>query len=69
MSLEFEIPFVSTIFILLLSCVYFSKKKIGLLENKYYNFILIFSLLEAAFSTVAHIVCAKFGFQVIINNY
>ncbi len=69
MSLEFEIPFVSTIFILLLFFVYFSKKKINLLENKYYNIILIFSLVESLLSTAAHCLCAYYDNIVILTEY
>ena len=41
MSLEFEIPLVSLIFILILNIVYFSKKRADLEENKPYKVILI----------------------------
>ena len=34
MTYEFELPLVSLVFVLILAIVYFSKKKVNLLENK-----------------------------------
>ena len=58
MSLEFEIPLVSLIFILILNIVYFSKKRADLEENKPYKVILISSLIVATIDTVIHIICS-----------
>ena len=69
MSLEFEIPLVSLIFILILNIVYFSKKRADLEENKPYKVILISSLIVAAIDTVIHIICSANTFESIINNY
>ena len=44
-SLEFELPLVSLLFILILNVVYFSKKKVNLVENKAYAAILVISLI------------------------
>ena len=69
MSLEFEIPMVSFIFILMLSIVYFVKPKIDLVENKYYGMILCFSLIESLLSIIAHTITAVNDFDVIVNDY
>ena len=69
MSLEFEIPLVSLIFILILNIVYFSKKRADLEENKPYKVILISSLIVAAIDTVIHIICSANTFESIVNNY
>ena len=69
MSLEFEIPLVSLIFILILNIVYFSKKRANLEENKPYKVILISSLIVAAIDTVIHIICSANTFESIVNNY
>ena len=69
MSLEFEIPLVSLIFILILNIVYFSKKRADLEENKPYKVILISSLIVATIATVIHIICSANTFESIVNNY
>lgn len=69
MTLEFEIPLVSLIFILILNIVYFTKKRAELLENKPYKVILISSLLVALIDTVIHIICASATFENIVSNY
>ena len=69
MSLEFEIPLVSLIFILILNIVYFSKKRADLEENKPYKVILISSLIVATIDTVIHIICSANTFESIVNNY
>ena len=69
MSLEFEIPLVSLIFLLILNIVYFSKKRADLEENKPYKVILISSLIVAAIDTVIHIICSANTFESIVNNY
>ena len=69
MSLEFEIPLVSVILILILNIVYFSKKRADLEENKPYKVILISSLIVAAIDTVIHIICSANTFESIVNNY
>ena len=58
-SLEFELPLVSFILIFLLAIVYFSKKKIHLLENKAYEVIIITSLISSAIDTFVHIIGAS----------
>ena len=69
MSLEFEVPLVSLIFIIILSIVYFAKPKINLVENKYYGMILVFSILESLLSVIAHIITAVNDYDVVIDKY
>lgn len=57
-SLEFELPLVSFILIILLAFIYFSKKKIHLLENKAYETIIITSLISSGIDTILHIIGA-----------
>ena len=69
MSLEFELPLVSFIFLLILNIIYFSKKRVDLPENKLYKVILICSLLEAVIDTVIHLICSVNSFDVIVGTY
>lgn len=69
MSLEFEIPLFSLIFIILLGGIYFSKKRIKLVENKTYELILIFSFLEIIIDTIIHFICAIYEFDIIVTDY
>ena len=58
LSLEFEIPLVSFIFIVLLAIVYFSKKRVLLVENKMYDEIIIASILSSFVDTLIHFISA-----------
>lgn len=69
MSLEFEIPVVSLVFIILLSIFYFSKPKIKLVENKYFSAIVFFSLLESLLSVIAHIITGVNTHEIVLLNY
>ena len=69
MRLEFELPMISMIFILLLNIVYFSRKKVNLLENKAYSIILICSLFESMIDTIVHYICSINSFNVLRTNY
>lgn len=69
MSLEFELPLFSLIFIILLGGIYFTKKRIKLVENKTYELILIFSFLEIVIDTVIHFICAIYDFDIIVTEY
>lgn len=69
MTLEFELPLVSFIFILMLNIVYFSKKNINLIENKLYEIILICSLLLSLFDTVLHFNGAMNSYENLVNKY
>ena len=69
MSLEFEIPLISFIFMLLLALVYFGKTRVSLVENRFYNIILICTLIEASINTYIHFVCAMNKFSVLQAEY
>ncbi len=56
MSLEFTVPFVSLLFIILLTTIYFSKEKKELIENKQYTIILICSLFLSIIDTIVHVI-------------
>ena len=68
-SLEFELPMVSTAFLILLVIVYISKERIKLPENQMFNLILLFSLIESVIDTFIHILCAFVPFEVISTKY
>ena len=69
MSLEFEVPLISTIFILILGSIYFTKPKIGLLENRYYGNMVILSFIECLLSVIAHFITAFNSYDVVTNQY
>lgn len=69
MTLEFELPMVSLIFISIISVVYFSKKKINLIENNAYGVILVCSLIETTIDLIIHIICSLNKFTVIESTY
>jgi len=69
MSLEFELPLVSFIFLLILNIIYFSKERVDLPENKLYKVMLICSLAEALIDTVIHLICSVNTFDVIVGTY
>ena len=69
MTLEFELPLVSTIFILILNIVYFLKQKVNLIENKPYEAILVCSLIESIIDTVIHFICAMNDFGILQDKY
>ncbi len=69
MSLEFEMPLFSLIFIFLLAVVYFTKPSIKLSENKYYGMIIVFSLIETFLSSIVHFICAFNDFDFINTKY
>ena len=69
MTYEFELPLVSLVFVLILAIVYFSKKKVNLLENKMYEKIIICSLIEIIINTIIHFICAFNSFEIIQSKY
>lgn len=69
MSLEFELPLFSFIFILMLLILYFTKPKIKLIENKSFEIILICSLIESVINVVIHFICSLYDFDVIVTEY
>ena len=69
MSLEFELPLFSFIFILILNIAYFSKKRISLIENKCYEGILKLSLFFTIMDTVAHLICSVYPYEIIVSDF
>ena len=69
MTLEFEIPLISLIFIFMLNIIYFSKKNINLIENKLYEVVLISSLIFSILDTILHFNGAMNSYESIMNNY
>ena len=69
MNLEFELPLFSMLFILLLNIIYFSKKKIKLLENRTYEIILILSLLTSFLDTFVHIISSVSTLEELNSKY
>ena len=68
-TLEFELPLFSLIFLLILLLSYYSKGRLNIIENKYYNKILLFSLIEVFLDTILHIIGSLNDFSVIQNSY
>lgn len=68
-SLEFELPLFSFIFILLLSIVYFLKKKVKLVENKAYEIILVSSLIASFIDTIIHVISALNTLEALNTTY
>ncbi len=69
MPLEYQIPLVSFLFILILNIVYFPKKKLDLIENKPYHFILIGSAIVAIIDTILHIISSSCDALQIMKYY
>lgn len=69
LSLEFELPLISFIFILIIFIVYFSKEKISLVENKTYEVILIASLFSSLTDTIIHIISARNTLDILNTKY
>ena len=69
MSLEFELPLFSFIFIIVLNIVYFSRRNMKLIENKLYEVILASSMIAAFVDTILHINGATNSYEQIIAHY
>lgn len=69
MSVEFEMPLVSLIFVSMLIIVYASKKKVKLVENRYYEIILGASFIESLIGTIAHLICAIEGIDALQTSF
>lgn len=69
MSLEFEIPLVSLVFITILNITYFTKQRVNLAQNIPYKVILICSLIESLIDTIIHFICAMNSYDVIVSTY
>ncbi len=59
MPLEYQVPLVSFLFILIINSVYFLKRKVNLIENKAYCIILIGSLIVSIIDTILHIISSN----------
>ena len=69
MSFEFEVPLICFLFIFLLVMVYFSKPNLKLIENKYFEIILIASLIETFINTCIHLLAARVDFSIFSTNF
>jgi len=69
MSFEFEVPLICFLFIFLLVMVYFSKPNLKLIENKYFEIILISTIIETFINTCIHLLAAKFEFSVFSTTF
>ena len=69
LSMEFEIPLVSLIFILFLMIIFYSKKRVDLVENKVFEIILITSFISAVFDTIVHVISALYSYEVLITDH
>lgn len=69
MNLEFQIPLVSTIFLIVINIIYFSKEKIELKENFSYKLILVCSLIISISDTIVHIISATNTYESLMNAY
>ena len=69
MTLEFELPFVSLFFMILLLLVYIFKKKVDIVENKLYYTILIFSFISVLCDTILHFNGSMHTYEEIVANY
>jgi len=68
-SMEFELPALATILLLILCLYYFGKKRVSLIENKTYEVMLIVSTISSIVDTVIHFICALHSFNDVQNNY
>ena len=68
-TMEFELPALATIFLIMLCFFYFSKKRISLIENKTYEVMLIVSLISSFLDTIIHLLCSVNTFDQLEMNY
>lgn len=69
LSMEFEIPLVSFIFISFLMIIFYSKERVRLVENKTYEVILITSFISAGFDTAVHVLSALTTYDKLSTDY
>lgn len=65
--MEFEIPLVSLIMLILLIVFYLSKENLKLIQNKIFKVILISSLLEAFLNFLVHLICSVRPYEILIS--
>ena len=68
-TMEFEIPAIATLLLIMLCYFYFSKKRIVLIENRTYEVMLITALVSSILDTIIHIICATHTFARIQTDY
>ena len=66
-SMEFEIPFISFLFIIMLIIVYMSKEKINSIENKIFKIMLLSSFIEILLDFYVHMLCSLNTFETITS--
>ena len=69
LSMEFEIPLISFIFILFLCISFYSKERINFVENRTYEVILITSLISSLLDTTVHVISALTTYDVLSTKY
>lgn len=69
MTLEYQIPMVSSFFLILISIVFFCKSQIDLKENKAYKIILVCSVIISIIDTYLHIISTKCDYETLITTY
>ena len=69
LSMEFEIPLISFIFILFLLISFYSKERVNFVENKTYEVILITSLISSLLDTIVHVMSALTTYDVLSTKY
>lgn len=65
---SFEMPFLSTIFLVMLIIEYFSKERAEISENKMFNRILILAFLQASLDMVIQLICSTHTITEISTN-
>ena len=68
-TMEFELPALASLLLIMLCFFYFSKKRITLIENKTYEVMLVASLTSSIIDTIIHIICATHSFNEVQANY
>lgn len=66
--MEFEIPLVSLIMLILLIVFYLSKENLKLIQNKIFKVILISSLLETFLNFLVHLICSVRPYEMLIST-
>lgn len=66
--MEFEIPLVSLIMLILLIVFYLSKENLKLIQNKIFKVILISSLLETFLNFLVHLICSVRPYEILIST-
>ena len=67
-TMEFEIPLMCLLLIILLMVVYFSKQKINTLQNKVFKVMLYAAIIEVLLDFIVHLICSFTPFS-LINAY